>query len=113
MEDDVSLAKEEIPSVSVKEKVESPAPLQEQPAVKAVKKKVKPSEAEISDGIADVVQEMEQMQPLEHKYVYPPIDLLKAGSGKKSANTESQLRETANKLQQTLKTFLQELWIQN
>ena len=105
VEDDVSLAKEEIPSVSAKEKVESPTPLQEQPAVKAVKKKVKPSEAEVSDGIADVVQEMEQMQPLEHKYVYPPIDLLKAGSGKKSANTESQLRETANKLQQTLKTF--------
>ena len=105
VEDDVSLAKEEVPPVSAKEKVESPAPVQEQPAVKAAKKKVKPSEAEVSDGIADVVQEMEQMQPLEHKYVYPPIDLLKAGTGKKSANTESQLRETANKLQQTLKTF--------
>lgn len=105
VEDDVSLAKEEAPPVPAKEKVESPAPALEQPAVKAAKKKVKPSEAEVSDGIADVVQEMEQMQPLEHKYVYPPIDLLKAGSGKKSANTESQLRETANKLQQTLKTF--------
>ncbi len=105
VEDDVSLAKEEVPPVPAKEKVESPAPVQEQPAVKAAKKKVKPSEAEVSDGIADVVQEMEQMQPLEHKYVYPPIDLLKAGTGKKSANTESQLRETANKLQQTLKTF--------
>ena len=105
VEDDVSLAKEEVPPVPTKEKVESPAPALEQPAVKAAKKKVKPSEAEVSDGIADVVQEMEQMQPLEHKYVYPPIDLLKAGSGKKSANTESQLRETANKLQQTLKTF--------
>lgn len=105
VEDDVSLAKEEVPPVPTKEKVESPAPVQEQPAVKAAKKKVKPSEAEVSDGIADVVQEMEQMQPLEHKYVYPPIDLLKTGTGKKSANTESQLRETANKLQQTLKTF--------
>lgn len=105
VEDDVSLAKEEVPPVPTKEKVESPAPVQEQPAVKAAKKKVKPSEAEVSDGIADVVQEMEQMQPLEHKYVYPPIDLLKAGTGKKSANTERQLRETANKLQQTLKTF--------
>lgn len=105
VEDDVSLAKEEVLPVPAKEKVESPAPALEQPAVKAAKKKVKPSEAEVSDGIADVVQEMEQMQPLEHKYVYPPIDLLKAGSGKKSANTESQLRETANKLQQTLKTF--------
>ena len=96
VEDDVSLAKEEVPPVPAKEKVESPAPVQEQPAVKAAKKKVKPSEAEVSEGIADVVQEMEQMQPLEHKYVYPPIDLLKAGTGKKSANTESQLRETAN-----------------
>ena len=105
VEDDVSLAKEEVPPVPTKEKVESPAPVQEQPAVKAAKKKVKQSEAEVSDGIADVVQEMEQMQPLEHKYVYPPIDLLKAGTGKKSANTERQLRETANKLQQTLKTF--------
>uniref|UniRef100_UPI004024ED04 DNA translocase FtsK 4TM domain-containing protein n=1 Tax=Agathobacter sp. TaxID=2021311 RepID=UPI004024ED04 len=105
VEDDVSLAKEEAPPVPAKEKVESLAPALEQPAVKAAKKKVKPSEAEVSDGIADVVQEMEQMQPLEHKYVYPPIDLLKAGSGKKSANTESQLRETAIKLQQTLKTF--------
>ena len=105
VEDDVSLAKEEVPPVPTKEKVESPAAVQEQPAVKAAKKKVKPSEAEVSDGIADVVQEMEQMQPLEHKYVYPPIDLLKAGTGKKSANTERQLRETANKLQQTLKTF--------
>lgn len=105
VEDDVSLAKEEVPPVPAKEKVEPPAPVQEQPAVKAAKKKVKPSEAEVSEGIADVVQEMEQMQPLEHKYVYPPIDLLKAGTGKKSANTESQLRETANKLQQTLKTF--------
>lgn len=105
VEDDVSLAKEEVPPVPTKEKMESPALVQEQPAVKAAKKKVKPSEAEVSDGIADVVQEMEQMQPLEHKYVYPPIDLLKAGTGKKSANTERQLRETANKLQQTLKTF--------
>lgn len=105
VEDDVFLAKEEVPPVPTKEKVESPAPVQEQPAVKAAKKKVKPSEAEVSDGIADVVQEMEQMQPLEHKYVYPPIDLLKVGTGKKSANTERQLRETANKLQQTLKTF--------
>lgn len=105
VEDDVSLAKEEVPPVPTKEKVESPEPVQEQPAVKAAKKKVKQSEAEVSDGIADVVQEMEQMQPLEHKYVYPPIDLLKAGTSKKSANTERQLRETANKLQQTLKTF--------
>ena len=70
------------------------------------KRKARPSEEEIQKEIADVVQEMAPVaaQP-EKKYVFPPVDLLKAGSGKKSANTESQLRETANKLQQTLKTF--------
>lgn len=70
------------------------------------KRKARPSEEEIQKEIADVVQEMAPAaaQP-EKKYVFPPVDLLKAGSGKKSANTESQLRETANKLQETLKTF--------
>ena len=70
------------------------------------KRKARTSEEEIQKEIADVVQEMAPVaaQP-EKKYVFPPVDLLKAGSGKKSANTESQLRETANKLQQTLKTF--------
>ena len=70
------------------------------------KRKARTSEEEIQKEIADVVQEMAPAaaQP-ERKYVFPPVDLLKAGSGKKSANTESQLRETANKLQQTLKTF--------
>lgn len=70
------------------------------------KRKARTSEKEIQKEIADVVQEMAPAaaQP-EKKYVFPPVDLLKAGSGKKSANTESQLRETANKLQQTLKTF--------
>lgn len=70
------------------------------------KRKARTSEEEIQKEIADVVQEMvpAAAQP-EKKYVFPPVDLLKAGSGKKSANTESQLRETANKLQQTLKTF--------
>lgn len=70
------------------------------------KRKARASEEEIQKEIADVVQEMAPAaaQP-EKKYVFPPVALLKAGSGKKSANTESQLRETANKLQQTLKTF--------
>lgn len=70
------------------------------------KRKARASEEEIQKEIADVVQEMAPAaaQP-EKKYVFPPVDLLKAGSGKKSANTESQLRETANKLQETLKTF--------
>lgn len=69
------------------------------------KRKTRASEKEIAKEVADVVQEMTPPSTSVQQYVFPPIDLLKAGSGKKSGNTEGQLRETANKLQQTLKTF--------
>ena len=80
--------------------------VEEPPVAEHTKRKAKTTEEEIQKEIAGVVQEMmpQTSQP-EKQYVFPPVDLLKAGSGKKSANTESQLRETANKLQQTLKTF--------
>ena len=75
------------------------------PAEKTQKKKNK---QEIQNEVQKVAQEMET-SGLEHKpdkaYVFPSIDLLKKGEGKKSANTEHQLRETADKLQQTLKNF--------
>lgn len=44
-----------------------------------------------------------EMQP-ERKYVFPPIDLLKKGEGKKG-DSSNQLKETALRLQQTLQTF--------
>lgn len=72
------------------------------------KKHKKKNEQEIQNEVQKVAQEMET-SGLEHKpdkaYVFPSIDLLKKGEGKKSANTEHQLRETADKLQQTLKNF--------
>ena len=81
-------------------------PIEEPPIAQRTKRKAQTTEEEIQKEIADVVQEMmPQTTEPERQYVFPPVDLLKAGSGKKSANTESQLRETANKLQQTLKTF--------
>lgn len=81
-------------------------PAEEPPVAQHTKRKAKATEEEIQKEIAGVVQEMmPQTSRPEKQYVFPPVDLLKKGSGKKSANTESQLRETANKLQQTLKTF--------
>ena len=68
-------------------------------------KKEKLTEDEIEKEMAAVVQEMVEQQKPIREYVFPPIDLLKAGSGSKKTNTESQLKETASKLQQTLKTF--------
>ena len=71
----------------------------------AEKKKESLTEAQIEEEMATVVREMvEQSQPVK-EYVFPPISLLKASDGSKKTNTESQLKETANKLQQTLKTF--------
>lgn len=69
------------------------------------KKKAEITEDEIHKEVDNVAKEIAQARQPEHKYVFPKIDLLKPGSNKKSGNTENQLRETANKLQQTLKTF--------
>ena len=89
----------------VPEHIPQPAKDASKPAEKTQKKK---NEQEIQNEVQKVAQEMET-SGLEHKpdkaYVFPSIDLLKKGEGKKSANTEHQLRETADKLQQTLKNF--------
>ena len=74
-------------------------------AAEPPKKKPALSEADIEKEIADVVQEMVAQESPAREYVFPPVELLKKGSSKQSGNTESQLKETANKLQQTLKTF--------
>ena len=81
-------------------------PTAQTPVTEPAKKRNRSTDEEIQKEIDSVVQEMAPAaaQP-DKKYVFPPIDLLKSASGKKSANTESQLRETANKLQQTLKTL--------
>lgn len=81
-------------------------PAAQTPVTEPAKKRNRSTDEEIQKEIDSVVQEMAPAaaQP-DKKYVFPPIDLLKSASGKKSANTDSQLRETANKLQQTLKTF--------
>lgn len=81
-------------------------PAAQTPVTEPAKKRNRSTDEEIQKEIDSVAQEMAPAaaQP-DKKYVFPPIDLLKSASGKKSANTESQLRETANKLQQTLKTF--------
>ena len=94
-----------VPEESLKSD-EKAVPVEEPPVAERTKRKTRSSEEEIEKEVANVAQEMAPaMSQPDKKYVFPPVDLLKAGSGKKSANTESQLRETANKLQQTLKTF--------
>ena len=72
--------------------------------VETPKRKTRASDAEIMQEVHSV--EAEIMENVSEKpYVFPPLSLLKQGEKKSSGNTESYLRETANKLQQTLKTF--------
>jgi S-DNA-T family DNA segregation ATPase FtsK/SpoIIIE len=71
----------------------------------APSRKSKPSAEQIEKGIQEVSEEMEQNSEPVQKYVFPPIDLLKKAPGSKGGNSEHYLRETASKLEQTLKTF--------
>ena len=91
----------------VPEHISVTAPKEEipKPVEKAHKKK---NDQDIQNEVQKVAQEMETSAPeqkTDKAYVFPPTDLLKKGEGKRSANTEHQLRETADKLQQTLKNF--------
>lgn len=75
------------------------------PVTEPAKRKTKVPEADIKKEVNSVAKEMEQTKPAPKNYVFPATNLLKRGNGRKAGNTEQQLRETANKLQQTLATF--------
>lgn len=51
-----------------------------------------------------VASEIEKEEPVRKPYVFPPVNLLKKGTGRSSFD-QKELRDTAVKLQQTLKTF--------
>ena len=61
------------------------------------------SQPEEETSIEEQIQLAEAEMPRE--YVFPVIDLLKPGNGKKNGNTQQELKETAVKLQQCLQTF--------
>ena len=69
-------------------------------------RKSRASIEEIEKAVDNVANEIiaEQLEK-EKPYVFPPLSLLKAGENKRAGNTQAQLRETAMKLEQTLKTF--------
>lgn len=90
----------------MKEQVE-PEEISEPPVAERVKRKAKASEDEIKKEVSEVEADMAATAGAEtsKEYVFPSIELLKPGVQKASKNTESYLRETAAKLQQTLQTF--------
>ena len=77
------------------EEVQERAPRKSRASVEEIEKAV--------DHVANeiVAEETENKKP----YVFPPLSLLKPGDNRRAGNTQAQLRETAQKLEQTLKTF--------
>lgn len=72
-------------------------------------KQIKESKETIEENVAQIAQEMEQLQQpvvetTGHDYVFPPISLLKKGENAQG-DSQKHLQETALKLQQTLKNF--------
>ena len=69
-------------------------------------RKSKTSIEEIEKAVDNVANEIiAEQTAFEKPYEFPPLSLLKPGDKKRSGNTQAQLRETAQKLEQTLKTF--------
>ena len=70
------------------------------------KKPPKSSRAEIEAGIRDIREEISSTHEKKYRgYEMPPLSLLKKGNSRHSGDSDSQLRETARKLQQTLHNF--------
>ena len=80
--------------------------VEETPVTERVTRKPRASIEEIEKAVDNVANEIIAEQTTKEKpYVFPPLSLLKPGDNRRSGNTQQQLRETALKLEQTLKTF--------
>jgi len=76
-----------------------------EPVRRTTVKKAKSTEAEIAEGITSVENQINSTQPPKKEYVFPPLRLLKRGSGKTQGDSDAYLRATAQKLQDTLYNF--------
>lgn len=104
-ENTLSESDENVEPVSY-EQAEEPVAMAEQAVTPVVAhtKNAKQSEAEISQNVAQIENEI-QKKPEEKKYVFPPVSLLKPKDAGASGDSKAYLQETAAKLQQTLKNF--------
>lgn len=69
-------------------------------------KNPKSSKEEIESGIQNIQKEIStKAAAVKKEYHYPPLKLLKRGSGKTQGDSDAHLRKTAQKLQDTLHNF--------
>ena len=85
---------------------EEPIPVPQEEVQERAPRKSRASVEEIEKAVDHVANEIVAEETENKKpYVFPPLSLLKPGDNRRAGNTQAQLRETAQKLEQTLKTF--------
>ena len=77
-----------------------PEPLQTQP-----ERSQRMSAREVNGEIRNISMEITSQAPVKRKYHYPPLKLLSRGDGKNQGDSDEYLRQTAQKLQETLRNF--------
>ena len=83
-----------------------PEALPEEKAARQPSKNPKSSKKEIENGIRNIQHEINSKEgEVKKEYQFPPMTLLKKGSGKSQGDSDAHLRKTAQKLQETLRNF--------
>ena len=77
-----------------------PEPMQPQPA-----RSQRMSAGDVNGEIRNISREITSQAPVKRKYHYPPLKLLSRGDGKNQGDSDEYLRQTAQKLQETLRNF--------
>lgn len=86
--------------------MEEEIPFPEGKEGKTASKNPKSSPAEIQNGIINIQHEITKQEPaVKKEYKFPPLNLLKKGSGKSQGDSDAHLRKTAQKLQEVLFNF--------
>lgn len=86
--------------------MEEEIPFPESKEGKTASKNPKSSPAEIQNGIINIQHEITKQEPaVKKEYKFPPLNLLKKGSGKSQGDSDAHLRKTAQKLQEVLFNF--------
>ena len=83
-----------------------PAPASEEPLppLQVPEQSEKLKKADVQLEAAQIAQQITQQEPAKPEYQFPPVDLLKAGSGQAHDGTE-EMRQNAERLSDTLQSF--------
>lgn len=103
---DLTRDEEEISCEEPINAMEEDAPFPESKEGKTASKNPKSSPVEIQNGVINIQHEITKQEPaVKQEYKFPPLNLLKKGSGKSQGDSDAHLRKTAQKLQEVLFNF--------